>query len=306
MSSIIALESKDEIERIAKNLLKKSKAIGKFPTPVDEIIQCANLNIDQNIDLSKIDSNFFSNNFSILKSALSKVVGIAIPKRKVIYLDYSQLPTRQNFIKLHEAGHNVLPWQEGLSEAFEDDKYSLDEYVKEMYEREASYFASTVLFQLDRFTEETKRLPLCINSAMLLGQQFGASYHAALRRYVEYSHKRCALLVLELPDKHNCYSCKIRNYFASGSFKQFFGEIQWGSHCGLEYAFVNDYVSGEKMHQNGYLIPFDGSILSHPFNYHFFTNSYNIFILLLPLGEQIRTRTVVHVTNMDDYARDCN
>jgi hypothetical protein len=292
MKEVIELASKDEIDNIARALLKQSKALGIFPTPIDDIIQCADLCIDKNVDLSNVDSNFLSKNILILKSALSKVLGIAIPKKKIIYLDHSLPPARMNFVKLHETGHHVLPWQSGLLEAYEDDNFSLSEFIKKSYEQEASYFASTVLFQIDRFSELSKHLPLSLNSAMALAQQFGASNHAAIRRYVEYSQKRCALLVLELPKNT---TCKMRNYFASESFTNHFGIIEPCEQCGLEYSFVNDIILGIKNNSANVLQPFEGSIFSYPLNYEYFSNHYNVFVLLYPVGEYIRSQTIIQV-----------
>jgi hypothetical protein len=296
-------ESKDEIDKIASNLLKASKALGKFPTPIDDIIQCANLKVDQKVDLSKVDSKFWTDKLSLLKRALHKVLGVAIPRKRIIYLDFSLLPGRQHFIKLHETGHHVLPWQASLYEASEDDNVTIDISVKDLYEKEANYFASSMLFQQSRFSEEAKSLPLSISSAIALGQQFGSSHHAAIRRYVEYSHKRCSLLVLDLPKNQDNYACKIRNHFVSEPFKQSFGDKVWSGACGIEYEFVRDFVSRKSNHADGILMPFEGSFYPQTFKYHYFTNSYNIFVLILPIGEEIRSRAVFQIKNLKNMQK---
>ena len=48
----LPLESASDIEKIAKNLLKESKANGILPTPVDRILQCAELQLAQDINLA--------------------------------------------------------------------------------------------------------------------------------------------------------------------------------------------------------------------------------------------------------------
>jgi Zn-dependent peptidase ImmA (M78 family) len=77
----------------------------------------------------------------------------------VILLDPTCTPGKKNFVKLHEVGHKVLPWQR-QSLVYVDDDVTLDPETKDRFEREASFFASEVLFQCDRFDREARDLPL--------------------------------------------------------------------------------------------------------------------------------------------------
>src|ERR1700761_5046833 len=103
------LESADEIEKISRNILLAAKAWGVLPTPVDEIVDFVNLQIDQGIDLSTIEPGFISKNFQFAKDALRKVVGIIDRRKKTIYLDHTQIPSRKKFVALHEVGHDACP-----------------------------------------------------------------------------------------------------------------------------------------------------------------------------------------------------
>jgi hypothetical protein len=298
------LESKEKIDDFAKFLLRESKALGAYPTPVNDIIAKAELKIDLGVDLGKIKQGFFSNKLDILKSALDKILGLTIPRRKVIYLDLSLLPGKQNFVKLHETGHNYLPWQAKIYSQFEDDDvtlegFHLDDEIKALYEREASYFASAVLFQLDKFNDEAARLPLSISSPLHLGKKFGSSIHAAIRRYVEFSPKRCALLVLNKPDPKMQFSCEIRNFFASKQFEGAFGKIKWPKHCNFSFPFVKDFAAGKKHNEEGFIAPFEGNPLRFDFLYHYFSNTYHAFVMLIPIDERIRSRTSFKI-----YARE--
>src|ERR1700722_15591045 len=134
------LQSSPEIEKIAKNLLLSAKVWGKLPTPVDQIVQFADLQVEQGVDLSKMEPDFFSKNFQFATQALKKVVGLIDFREKKIYLDHTQMPTRKNFVKLHEVGHKACSWQSDLK-GFMDDEDTLDPETDEMFEREASYFA---------------------------------------------------------------------------------------------------------------------------------------------------------------------
>jgi len=287
------LEAAHDIDRITRNILIASKAWGKLPTPVDQIIQFTELQIERGVDLSTVEPGFLTKNFHFLSRALTKAIGMVDLRHKVIYLDHSQIESRKNFVKLHEVGHKALSWQSDLL-GFMDDEATLDPSVKDQFEREASYFASDALFQLDRFDDEVAKLPLCIKSPQVLAQKFGGSNHAAIRRYVERSKKRCALLVLHKPQKNGEYSVLIRDYFQSQPFTAEFGEITWyGGKCGLEWIFVREIQRGRKWHEDGQVALVTGSGESVTFLYHFFNTPYNTFILLLPVGEENRSKVII-------------
>src|SRR5258705_10770038 len=108
------VEAAQDIDKIARHLLKTSKAWGKFPTPVQNIISCAELTVEQGIDLSRVEPTFFSSNFSFLESAIAKVLGLIDFRHNTIYIDQSQKEPRKNFVKLHEVGHKVIPWQKDV------------------------------------------------------------------------------------------------------------------------------------------------------------------------------------------------
>lgn len=102
---------KDDIDKISKEILKQSKAYDTFPTPVDKIVNYAELNVAENINLSKLEPDFFDKFSGAFKNTLDKIRGLLDREEKVIYLDLDQTTNRKNFVKLHEVGHDVLPWQ---------------------------------------------------------------------------------------------------------------------------------------------------------------------------------------------------
>jgi hypothetical protein len=195
-------------------------------------------------------------------------------------------------VKLHEVGHKACSWQNALG--FIDDDTTINPGIKDQFEREASFFASGALFQLERFDDEVVKLPLEIYTPLALAKKFGGSNHAAIRRYVERSPKRLALLVLHKPEMNGEVSAKIRNYFQSEAFTADFGEISWANEkCGLEWPFIQDIKRGRKLHKNGQIALIIGSGEYVTFTYHFFNSSHNSFVLLLPVGEMIKSRTVI-------------
>src|SRR5687768_7724046 len=156
------LETAQEIDKIARVLLKDSKAWGKFPTPVDDIVKYAQLTVEKGIDLSKAQLGFFDRFASVPRLA-RKVLGMLDYRQKIIYLDHSQKPQKKRFIKLHEVVHEVCPWQRDIR-AFLDDESTLDLETEEIFEAEANYGASSLFFQLEIFDEHAEKLPLTIKS----------------------------------------------------------------------------------------------------------------------------------------------
>ena len=283
---------KDDIDKISKEILKQSKAYDTFPTPVDKIVNYAELNVAENINLSKLEPDFFDKFSGAFKNTLDKIRGLLDREEKVIYLDLDQTTNRKNFVKLHEVGHDVLPWQKATLK-YLDNNSTLDLNTSESFEAEANYFASATLFQHDRFIRELNKLPLGIESSLHLSKFFGASIHATLRRYVEHTKKRCALIVLENLKKNGfSSSCEVRNYFQSTSFMDAFGKINWELVLNSEWAFVQDYTWGRRLKQDGNFQFFiDNEEIT--FQYHFFNSSYNSFVLFFPKGEVKKSKVKI-------------
>lgn len=297
---MIDLPSKADIEKISLDLLKQSKAIDIFPTPVDKIISYSELILENGIDLSQLDQSFLSKLSAKASQKFIETMGLVrgfIDRReKTIYLDLSQNFNRQNFVKLHEVGHDALPWQMEILEYLDDDT-TLDSYTKEEFEAEANYFASTTLFQHDRFENEMRKLELGIKSPMALAKQFGASIHATLRRYVECSNNRCALLVLERDSSQNgIISCLKRDYFQSDKFTETFGIIELPDKFGYSWQFTKDYCFGKKYHEAG-TVKLSTKNGETEFKYHFFNNTFNAFVFIIPKGEINKTRTRIILSN---------
>lgn len=281
------LDSAADIEVAAIALLRESKAMGVFPTPVDKIVAAAELSIAKGIDLSQAKQSYFSRTFEGIGKVSRKVLGLLDFRSKTIYLDLQQAVPRQRFIKLHEVGHDVLTWQ---GEAYRwDDEKTLDPAIKEIFEREASSFASSVLFQMDRFDEEAAKLPLSMASPIALAKTFGASRQATIRRYVQCSRKRCAVLVLECLD--GSLRAVIRDCFESAPFEKEFGQLPWPEACGTTFPFVQDMLHNRKYHEDGSLFLRTAELGQLAFRYHYFFNTYNAFVLIFPPDESIRSRT---------------
>ncbi len=291
------LTTKKDIENISYDILKSSKSLDVFPTPIDRILEYSELVIAEGIDLKSLEKKhktfFFTD---ALKSGLSKIRGFLDRSEKLIYIDLQQNINRQGFVKLHETGHNVLPWQNATLQFLDtDDTLNLD--IVEQFEAEANYFASITLFQSDRFQSEVRKYELGLPAVLQLSKHFGASNHATFRRFVETSSKRCAILILEnLSPKGKVVSGEKRNAFHSNSFLKEFGEITWPKQFGYEWEFMKDHCYNRKHKIDG-TISLSTEFSNGEFNYHYFHNTYNVFVLIFPKGENKATKTKIIIND---------
>ncbi|QLG13481.1 ImmA/IrrE family metallo-endopeptidase (plasmid) [Deinococcus sp. D7000] len=185
----------DEVARYARLLLERAGVGERLPTPVDDLLACAELVVSKDIDLTEPHHGFIARNYKVLLSALKKAMGMVDLRERVIYLDTTVNAAKQNFVKLHEIGHKVLPWQRDIMLHLDDDS-TLSPDVKDLFEAEANRFASEVLFQGERFDRDIRDLPLELRTALQLARLYGGSIHATLRRYVERHPDACMVLVL--------------------------------------------------------------------------------------------------------------
>ena len=250
--------TKRDIEKISYELLKSSKSLDVFPTPVDSILNYSDFVADNKIDLLNIKHSFFEkfkdSSIKILQSGISKVKGIFDRREKTIYIDIGLDKNlgKKNFVQLHEIGHGVLGWQNEMMLCLDNDD-TLSHEIEEQFEQEANYFASITLFQHDRFIQEAEKLNLGLSSVMALSKKFGASVHATLRNYVLNSKNRCALLVLNHPVNENGYINILtkRDLFYSSLFLKEFGELNLPEEFGFKWNFVKDFKFNKKFNDKG-------------------------------------------------------
>ena len=95
------IQSIKDIEKISLEILKDSKSLDIFPTPIDKIVSYVNLTVSSNVDISQIHEGYKSKYPDVLLRALGKVRGLLVRKEKKVYLDLNQLDSRKNFVKLH-------------------------------------------------------------------------------------------------------------------------------------------------------------------------------------------------------------
>ena len=276
MAIVLEEYTKQDIKDWSHDLLVSSRCIGTFPTPADKLAAFINVRVSTK-DLSKIIPIYLDKNDSIIKKLLGRLRGLFFREEKMIFLDRSCNVERQRFTLLHEVGHN-LPWQVAAAAIRADDDYTLSPETKEQFEAEASYFASETMFQGNKFAEIVKNEPLSIKTAIKVSPFFGASIHATLRRLVEFSPVRCALLVMKDPMSTKA---TLRDLFYSQSFLSDIGNIRFNEYLDfMRYSFVESYVRSVKSDHGTFLASVNESTIE--LRYEYFFNGYNGFVLIYP------------------------
>ncbi len=276
-------------------MLMEAGALGRFPTPVDEVLATAKLEVvpEDLSDLPFMD-RLRKKTLGNLKRALSKVLGIFDVKAGLVFIDHTVKAAKQRFLKLHETGHSFLPWQRDAYSVIEDCEATLDPKTADLFDREANLFATEVLFQLDGFIEEAADSPFGIRVPLDLAEKYGASAYAAIRQYVAKNHRACAVVVLNPPEDKGELGLQLttRRIIVSPAWTKLVGETTWP-----------DFLSPSHLFWR--LIPAAGKRMSYPRSIAIqnaedvrfdcvaeaFKTPYNTFILI-QLKETLRTAIV--------------
>jgi hypothetical protein len=220
-------------ERVRKEALKmliKTGALGRFPTPVEDVLSVARLEVvpEDLADLPFLD-RMRSKALGSLKRALSKVLGVFDVKAGLVFIDRKVKIVKQTFLKLHEVAHSFLPWQRDVYSIIEDCEGTLEPETADLFDREANLFATEVLFQLDGFIQETADSPFGIKIPLGLSRKYGASAYAAIRQYVAKNHRACAVVVLNPSemDAVEGFQVTTRRVITSTAWVETVGTVAW-------------------------------------------------------------------------------
>ena len=117
-------------------------------------------------------------------------------EQRIVCLRGSLHPHQRHTGALHEVAHDVLPWQRDVLHRCPI--FSLPDALQTNFEREANLFAAECTFFADRFVEEVGSRAFHLSSALALREDYGASFEATFRHYVECHPAACLLLVSRL------------------------------------------------------------------------------------------------------------
>lgn len=255
----------------ARRALDRAYAWGVFPTPVADILTAAKLRVAPTsaFDPRRIGAYLADKterSASALKSAISKVLGIYDAGEGIIHIDNSVHPTKQTFLKLHEAGHHELPTHRKIFRFFQDCEKHLEPDIADAFEREANNFARYVLFQGDTFRDVVADHPLEIKSVLKIAPYFGASIYASSREFARTHRRACAIYILEKVAfcERRGARAEVRRIEVSAEYARQFGKP-------TESAITLDHSLGK----------------------------------VLPIGRKMTRATPVSITDRNGYAQAC-
>ena len=256
-SILIRPDSTPDIQAEANKLLKRARVLGIYPTPISPIIEAASL--EEIDDFEEIKESFLKSASAKLKlnltSAFSKLRGLADLKRKAIFVTPDGGSPRENWARLHEIGHQWLPWQNEQYN-FIDDSVSLSTECVELFDVEANAFASELLFQGPNFRQMAKSYRPEFETIFQLARLHGASIHATARRFAEECDEPIALISY-YPSKYSFDESGAplfmlgRAHSASVRFVNKYGAAILPDRLSVKHPWLNALTSSE---------PIDGSV----------------------------------------------
>lgn len=287
------------VESRAKRLLDRASAWDRYPTPVAEILDAADLKVahasifDPARMLAFLRDKAADVTYKV-KSAVSKVFGLYDAAENLIHIDPSVPLPRQTFLKLHEAGHHELPAHKRTFRFFQDCEQTLAPEIADLFEREANNFARFVLFQGQRYAECAADSPMAIKTPMQLAKQFGSSLYASCREYARTHHKACVVYILErvsFVEGHGAEAA-VRRIEPSPSYINQFGQPT-ETLITLDHPLGKILPIGRKMTKPTPVVLTDRNGDQHECLAEAFDTSWNVLLLVYPLRSLARSTVIL-------------
>jgi len=287
------------IEQMAKKLLDRASAWDRFPTPIEDILVAAKLQVaptsifDPAAILAFIKTKTADAAHRI-KSAISKVFGLYDGDEQVIHIDDKVGESKQNFLKLHETGHHEIPKHRKLFRFFQDCEKTLAPETADLFEREANNFARFALFQGDTYAKCAADCKFEIKTPMKLAGKFGASVYASAREFARTNQKACVVYILEpIELVEGCGArAVVRRVEPSPSFIQQFG-YPAETVITLDHALGPVLPINRKMTRPRSLSITDRNGEEHECVAEAFDTTWNVLILLYPVRALISTTIIL-------------
>jgi len=231
-SIIVRPDSHNDVRKVASELLRRARAAGVFPTPVEALVNT--VGIEELTDVDDVRASFLKRATSAMGAAFesgwAKLRGFADLVRGTTYTAAEQTDVRRRWVRLHELGHQAIPWQQTRM-AYADDEVSLSPRCEETFDHEANDFASELLFRGERFPPVAKSAGSTLDQVFNIANRYGASRHAAARRFAEEA-REAALLITYYPstytvDDSGSPELRLgRGHSASQRFMERYSELQ--------------------------------------------------------------------------------
>lgn len=191
-----------DISAIAERTIRRAGVVGVLPTPVDYMIASERLDaaVDPEPFIQRFVRRIAEDAREVFMSGIQKLRGIADLRDRAIYVPSELKPTRARWAKSHELGHQLLPWH-NVNMGYTDDDRTLRADAQELFDLEANFFASEVIFQSRRFQRLARDYTPSLQAVFVLADQHGASRQATLWRFVQ-DHDDVVASVLYWPSSY--------------------------------------------------------------------------------------------------------
>jgi hypothetical protein len=286
------------VEERARKLLDRSCAWDRFPTPIEDILATAELQVAPSSVFDPVRIFTYIRNKTAdakryLKSAISKVFGIYDADDRIIHIDDTVGKTKQNFLKLHETGHHEIPTHQKLFRFFQECEKTLAPEIADLFEREANNFARFALFQGDGHARLAADCELSIRTPIGLAKKFGASVYASAREFARKNHRACVVYILERIEyvEGSGAQAAVRRIEVSPSFEKQFGRPD-DTVITLDHVLGSVLPLGRKMTWPTALSITDRNGINHECVAEAFDTTRNVIILLYPIGALSRSTIV--------------
>jgi transcriptional regulator with XRE-family HTH domain len=221
-SSDLPLDEQElkHIRSHAVALLKEADALGRRPTPLEDIQQAARLVLTGEITLEPSDKRRLVKAFGRwVELAWKRLQGTFDSRTSVIWVKPDLHPMKRRFVLSHEIGHAILPAHKKTF-AYVDDYTRLPPFSRDFYEREANQAAVEILFQAGELSDEFDSSPPSLRSICDLSVAFGGSIVAAARYVADTSRRPIAVAIAHVNER----GLGPTHLYASRRFKSaFFG-----------------------------------------------------------------------------------
>jgi hypothetical protein len=176
-----------QIMGLSEAALQAAGVIDVLPTPLDQVAKVAG--IAEVVNIGDLPAELFA----ARPKGWRRILGAYLYRAETAFVDLSQPLGRQRFIFAHETGHKIVPWH---AQAFHlDNETCIFRDANEELEEEASFAASLLMFQGARFHARALDYETGLQAPISLAGQYGASFHASIRFYVEHHPEPVALIV---------------------------------------------------------------------------------------------------------------
>lgn len=292
--------SRRDIERRADRLLKQADAVGRFPTPIGDLLAAQELARAAPEESPLGLASLLSAPLGLqrrLRRVLTKVKAVLDKRARIVHVRPEKLEVQERFNECHEIGHDLCQWH--LEPYYLDGREELDPEVAATFEQEANYAGAELLFQGDLYGTMARSSTFGMASVVDLGERFGASIHASFRQYVARMDGAVAGVVLNKPFWRSSgdLAFPIRQFLASEEFCNDFSfletpqrQLSSADYPGLEEAFQQVSRTGFVGSSSIALPLRSGVTLEIPVE--LFSNTYHFFLLLRPEHRALFKRRV--------------